>query len=269
MEPIKYISELSGASPDGLRILFSLFLVYPLAWFYRGYLHDKDSTVKHLFFTFCGISLGAYNFGYDVGHCIVSVLFSYVSVWVFGPTKTNVLVNLFFHMGYLLLGYWITDSNTYDMTWTMPQCVLCLRLIGLSQDIWDGTKDFDSLSESYKKTALRSKPTLLEIFSYVFFPASFLVGPQFSMMRLKNFVSGKLENNSKPTNIFAGSQRGLIGLVYLVAYQVGIAYLTEEYFLTEAFLESSFIWKHIILGIWTKIYFMKYVFCWLLTEGVF
>ena len=37
----------------------------------------------------------------------------------------------------------------YDISWTMPQCVLCLRLIGLTWDVYDGARarrEPDSLS---------------------------------------------------------------------------------------------------------------------------
>ena len=46
-----------------------------------------------------------------------------------------------------LSGYYVNATRDYDITWTMPQCVLCLRLIGLAFDIWDGTKPKESLSK--------------------------------------------------------------------------------------------------------------------------
>ena len=35
--------------------------------------------------------------------------------------------------GYVSMGY-----VDYDISWTMPQCVLCLRLIGVAIDVYDG-----------------------------------------------------------------------------------------------------------------------------------
>lgn len=37
-------------------------------------------------------------------------------------------------------GYLTTSTEDYDIKWTMPQCVLALRLIGLSFNVWDGSK---------------------------------------------------------------------------------------------------------------------------------
>ena len=47
-----------------------------------------------------------------------------------GGTLLSVLVSFIFNFGYLLVGYWYTASENYDICWTMPHCVLCLRLIG-------------------------------------------------------------------------------------------------------------------------------------------
>lgn len=41
-------------------------------------------------------------------------------------------------MSHLLIGYWVTATGTYDIKWTMPQCVLTLRLIGLAFNVFDG-----------------------------------------------------------------------------------------------------------------------------------
>jgi lysophospholipid acyltransferase 5 len=40
----------------------------------------------------------------------------------------------------LISGYYMTGTETYDIKWSMPQCVLTLRLIGLAFDLFDGKK---------------------------------------------------------------------------------------------------------------------------------
>lgn len=92
-------------------------------------------------------------------------------------------------MSYLLIGYYYTGTETYDIKWTMPHCVLVLRLIGLAFDISDGQEPEEKLSTENKKTALKKAPSLLEIAAYTFFPGSYLVGPQFPFRRFDNFIS--------------------------------------------------------------------------------
>jgi hypothetical protein len=48
----------------------------------------------------------------------------------------------------------------------------------------------EELSHEQKKRALSKIPSLLEVAGYTYFPASFLVGPQFPMRRYLDFVAG-------------------------------------------------------------------------------
>lgn len=40
----------------------------------------------------------------------------------------------------MVLGSHICNRGTYDINWTTPYCILCLRLIGLSFDLYDSSK---------------------------------------------------------------------------------------------------------------------------------
>lgn len=73
----------------------------------------------------------------------------------------------------------------------MPQCILVLRLIGCSFDLYDGRQPAEKLNEESKKVALVKRPAFLEFAAHMFFPASFIVGPQFPMKRYQDFVAGK------------------------------------------------------------------------------
>jgi hypothetical protein len=49
--------------------------------------------------------------------------------------EVNLLSKKFFPR---LTGYFSVAKETYDISWTMPHCVMCLRLIGLAMDVHDG-----------------------------------------------------------------------------------------------------------------------------------
>ncbi len=50
----------------------------------------------------------------------------------------------------------------------------------------------EKLSGDQQKTALPYTPTLIEIAGHTYFPASFMVGPQFSMRRYLDFIKVSL-----------------------------------------------------------------------------
>ncbi|KAA0703141.1 Lysophospholipid acyltransferase 5 [Triplophysa tibetana] len=106
-----------------------------------------------------------------------------------GRTVTCVLSSFTFQMIYLLMGYYYTATDEYDIKWTMPHCVLTLKLIGLALDYYDGGKEPSQLSKDQKSAALSSPPSLLEVFGFSYFYGGFLVGPQFTLRNYQKLVS--------------------------------------------------------------------------------
>ncbi|UYV68587.1 LPCAT3 [Cordylochernes scorpioides] len=171
---------------------------------------------------------------------------------------------------YLLTAYFYTSSRDYDIKWTLPHCVITLRLIALAFNVYDGTKKFDQLSEDQKKTALHRTPSLLEISGYCYFFGGFMVGPQFSMTQYLSFVHKRIPPNAfsgKPSCFFAAFSKLFLGLLVLAVYQLGVTILPEMYVMTYEFEEKHFFYKILIIGLWGKICLYKYVACWLLSEG--
>lgn len=68
--------------------------------------------------------------------------------------------------------------------------MLVLRLIGLTFDVCD-THDFKSgvAKKEMDYYGIEKTPNLLEIASYVYFPASFLAGPQFPYRLYERFMN--------------------------------------------------------------------------------
>uniref|UniRef100_A0ABI7YNS4 Lysophosphatidylcholine acyltransferase 3 n=1 Tax=Felis catus TaxID=9685 RepID=A0ABI7YNS4_FELCA len=119
-----------GASEQALRLIISIFMGYPMAVFYRRYLYFKDSYLIHLFHAFTGLSIAYFNFGNQLYHSLLCVGLQFLILRLMGRTVTAVLTTFCFQMAYLLAGYYYTATGNYDIKWTMPHCVLTLKLIG-------------------------------------------------------------------------------------------------------------------------------------------
>lgn len=149
----------------------------------------------------------------------------------------------------------------------MPHCVLTLRLIGLAFDIADGQRPEESLSVAQKKSFLSQKPNLLQIAAFTYFPASFLVGPQFSFRRYQSFVNKEFEKYEG--NLEAGAKRATVGFIYLLVNVVGSGYLNDKYITSPDFSNDHGILMRLVLcALWGRITLYKYISCWLLTESV-
>ncbi|XP_043279250.1 lysophospholipid acyltransferase 5 isoform X2 [Venturia canescens] len=271
MSTLEGLADLMGVPVPALRLMTSILLGFPLALVHRHCLYGKSATLQHLFFITSGLSIGFWNYGWNSLHSAQAVCATYLILLVFGGTLTSTTITFIFNMGYLLYGYWTTSTDVYDIVWTMPQCVLTLRLIGLAFNLWDGTKMDESLSIYQKKVALCTCPSFLEVAAYVYFPGSFLVGPQFSMRRYLDYVNGTLIENGddlRTSCLVAGIKRAIVGFIYVAFFQIGTIYVSDQYLLGDEYRQQNFFKKCFLIGLWGRINLYKYISCWLITEGV-
>lgn len=269
------IAQAIHASEAAIRLLASIFLGFPIAILHRYTLYGKQPVRQHLYFAIWGLLICYWNFGYNTVHSLITFFATYLVIKTIGGTSLSVIIAFLINMGYLLCGYYTTSTADYDIKWTMPQCVSCLRLIGLTFNLWDAQKSEDKLSAAQKEVALKKQPSLLEMAAFVYFPGSFLIGPQFSMKRYLDYVDGRLidKNATKdsivlPDCIVPSITRLVIGFIYVALFQLGTMYVTDQYIMGPEFLEQSFIKRLLLIGFWGHVNLYKYISCWLLTEGV-
>lgn len=217
----------------------------------------------------------------------ISFVFNMAYLLIGNLHKTNKnSINI--HINYVFVGYVYSSTNDYDINWTLPQCVLVLRLIGLSFDLYDGNQPEESLGAQNKRVALKTRPTFLEYGGHMFFPTCYMIGPQFNMRRYQSFVAGEFSeviiliffveinfyygyfkgDKSKPPNsIAAGTRRLFLGIGYMALFHVVNIYVNDDYLLSDDYASAPFWKRALLLGVWGRIVLYKYISCWLLTEG--
>lgn len=222
INPVGYIANLISVPEPALKLVLSIIVSYPQAIIFSKYFKNKTVAHRNLFFIITGFEMAHYNFGLSLYHNIIPAIVFMITTKGLGAGQANAICTLAFNMIYLIAGYIVTESEEYDITWTMPQCVLTLKLIALSFDLWDGQKKPEELSKNNKETALTVPPTFAELLGFVYFPPCFLIGPLFSYKRYHNYMSGgfPLEQESESYENY-GFKRLLQGFAYLTAFQVG------------------------------------------------
>jgi len=261
-----------GGSEAGLKLILGQLSGYPILLFYRKFLSNKDPNLQHVYFALTGLLLGAWVIGPGVVHSLYSIFFTYLVLLLGAGTLGSVVVSFSFNLCYLLVGYWYNNTGEeYDISWTMPQCVLCLRLIGLTMDIYDGRQykaNPDLLSKDQLKTYLTESPNILEMLSHCFFIGGYFVGPQFSMRKFKEFVTPAYHQSLPASPSKFGMQRLLIGVSYMIGHVVGSMYFPEDWPKSQDYLDCSLAFRLFGLALWVKIILAKYQSVWLLAEGV-
>ncbi|XP_065060925.1 lysophospholipid acyltransferase 5-like [Rhopilema esculentum] len=265
------LAKAIGTSEPGLRFLIALLIGYPLALLYHATVARASPIVKNLYFTIFGLNILYFCFAQDFVYPAISILVTYIVLVLIGGTRASVFVLFSFNMGYLIVGYIFTSSDSYDIKWTTPQCILCLRLIGLAWDCYDGKRPKEVLSNDQKLTALDRIPTLLEICGFSFFYGAQMAGPQFPMKRYIAFIEGTLIDENAEKNggsrFVAGFLRFSLGVVFLVSFVLLDPVYPTYHILTKDFLDAP-LWKKCIeVVFWYQIMFLKYIFVWLFAEG--
>ncbi|XP_011483752.1 lysophospholipid acyltransferase 5 isoform X1 [Oryzias latipes] len=265
------LSESLGSPEPAVRLILSILIGYPCAVVYRRFLFHQPATVLHLFHLFSGLALAAFNFaGAQLYHSAVCILVQFLMLRLMGRTVTTVLSSFTFQMVYLLAGYYYTATEQYDIKWTMPHCVLTLKLVGLAFDYYDGGKEPSKLSLEQKSSALPSVPSLLEVAGFSYFYGGFLVGPQFTLRSYQKLVAGELTDcpGQPPNSVFPAMKRFGLGFLFLAIYTIFAPYYQDSYYLTDEFEAQPFWYRCVFILLWGKVMLYKYVSCWVIAEGV-
>lgn len=173
-------------------------------------------------------------------------------------------------MGHLLYGYVIVmlSNEVHPVCWTIPHCVLVLKLIGIAYNLYDGTKDQIELNEEQKETCISKLPSFFEVMGYSYHFGTVLAGPQFSFMRYQKFVSGKLFLwPASPGSFIAGVSRLCLGIGYASLYSILNRWYPLSYIIGSEYDEKGFLAKLFIMTIIGKVALWRYIVVWLFAEG--
>jgi len=233
---IEELSAITGIPPPPLRLLLSLLWTVPVALIYRLYFLFPNSSspfIRNIYIlvTSLGIAVFFTAFSKDIIHSFITIIGTWFIGAILGDQlsvsrKTCATLIWILNFGYLLISYFYHATDDYDLCWTTPQSVLCLRLISLGMDYLDGkhlskqssTSSSSSTSSDKKQKQqqqqleytsnniikkdewgqpwcpdserpLKQFPNLLEVLGYSYFFGAWLAGPQFSFHRYSRFIT--------------------------------------------------------------------------------
>ena len=258
-----------GAPESGLKLILGQLSGYPIFLLYRAHLGKLPAWLQHLYFALTGLFMAYWAIGPEaVTHSSICICVTFCALkamdnsWYVTPS-----VLFAFNLTYLFVGYVFNATREYDITWTMPQCVLCLRLIGLAIDVHDGTKPDEQLSKDQKTHALKAVPNLLEMFSHAFFIGGYFVGPQFSMRKFQRFMERNSRGEIRTSPVTYGLGRLGLGVAYMLTHLIASGYFPENYVMTKEFEELNFLTRSLYFWFWVKAILTKYIAAWLFAEG--
>lgn len=264
------VSQTLGVSIPVVKFFTSMLAGYVFASVQLLLPRTGATVVKHVYCAACGIAISVFCFGEQCVYNLISILVSYVSFQILGTGLHNVLFTFFFQLLYLVGAYAVFASEGYDINWTTPQCMLCLKLIGLAWDCHDGRQKKEKLRAYQLESCYDGVPTLLELLGFSYFYGSFLAGPLFSFTRYLKFANGTLidENAENRSRLFMACQKFIAAVLTFAFYSYYSPQFPCDYLLTDEFAGKPLSTKATVMMLTYHANFAKYVFTWMFAEGV-
>jgi lysophospholipid acyltransferase 5 len=144
------ISELSrqyGLDEHAIRFLLGQISGFPIFLLYTIFIRKLPLNLQYLYIITTGIGVAYWSFGFEcICHTIICIAINNL-VLNYGPSGSiksrfyTATILVLFQFGYLLVGYWNRDKwMEYEaaIDWTTPHCILCMRLMAITMDFYDG-----------------------------------------------------------------------------------------------------------------------------------
>jgi lysophospholipid acyltransferase 5 len=313
MNPITWLlSKVTGLPEPTLRLLMTVALGYPVANMYNKRFNSDDAEgstkEERNFFILCaGLGLNFFFNMTSIYHTLVTVGLSYGICCFFQSNRKLAAAGVWvLNATYLMAGYFFMQTDDYDITWTMTQCILCLRMMAFGFDFYDGEKKVKVAGPPSKTdlkqdndvnkaairpteqkktpaalplsfgidTPLMELPSFVEVLAFANFPSAFLVGPQFSFSLYKKWLETlptafsfqERDERDRARNAYVIRCAALAVLYLGLQQTIGAAYSTS-YLLTEEYRSHGFLARCVLFAIAGKFAYNKYIGIWLLTEG--
>ncbi|WWD03076.1 hypothetical protein V865_001122 [Kwoniella europaea PYCC6329] len=184
-------SELLGAPPDQLKLIFSLLISYPLGSLYVR-LPPSKPYIAHLFSIIVSTFVVVFLLEMKTG--MLHLLFSIAGTYIIAATvqgKNMPWIVFVFVMGHLLYNHidrYIIGTSASAIEITGSQMVLAMKLTTFAWNVHDGKQKSEDLDASQLETRLTKLPDPLAFLGYCLFFPSILPGPSFDYATYDSLV---------------------------------------------------------------------------------
>ncbi|KAL2912169.1 Lysophospholipid acyltransferase [Polyrhizophydium stewartii] len=224
---------------------------FPLAAMYSRIPASQPAT-RHLFSLLATSALSVGVFGVMGLVCmLVPTLATYALVRVAGHhhwTPVAVFVGTLAHLSYVQLEAQLWEAGNPDyIDVSAPLMVLTIKLSSFAWSVYDGTRPDKDLHADMRPYAIREVPDLLEFLGFVFFFASFWVGPAFDYVDYYQFTRSQGVYKRIPSCAVPAMKVLGLGIALLVAFISLDSYWSPSYYRDRRFITETNVIQKILL----------------------
>ena len=255
--------------PSVIRLLVGFLAAYPVLLVYRKWLRRQELVHQHIYFAVSGISMVWWIMGVQCLFIYLTCIFvHHLTLKCFGGKFWSTAFLFFFQLGFMFFGLLITGYVDGVVNWSVLHCTLCLRLIGIAINVYDGSQPIDQLTGEQQQQALRTIPSLLETLSHCFFIGSCLFGPQHSFANFVKAMKRNHDGGCLDGSLECGMTQLTKGVLISAVFVVGNYYFApESYLLTEDCRAHWLLWRRVVAYFCIVLYICKLSGPFLMAEG--
>ncbi len=186
-ELCKNLEGITGAPSAQICLILTILATIPFC-FLNYFIHGKQ--VRLWYSLILGLIFQYSIYGYNILHTLISSIFLYIFISIFGRKISPffVLIITIMHLSALNIYRMFVDYGgwTIDDPTTIYMMTVC-KFSSLAFSYEDGKKeDKDFKSDHHRKYKIVEKPSLVELFSYIYFYPTALIGP---FIEYKDFIT--------------------------------------------------------------------------------
>ncbi|KAK7213527.1 hypothetical protein V2G26_020705 [Clonostachys chloroleuca] len=285
-KPFAYAAAKIGASPDELKLIFSMLLSYPLAGLLKR-VPDSKPWQKNLF----SISISVfYLVGlFDLWDGALTIFISSAGTYCIAKYLRSSAympwIGFAFVMGHMSISHISRQiaNNPSMVDITGAQMVMVMKLSAFCWNVADGRLPDEELSDFQRDRMLRDLPGLLDFAGYVLFFPSLLAGPAFDYAEYRRWVDttmfdlpAQVDPSKKPPvrkkrkiprSGTPAVWKGASGLVWLLLFLTLSGPYGHDQLLSNSYMTYNIFRRVWILYLTNLVARFKYYGVWSLTEG--
>ena len=268
LDPALPFSRLFGLEDVPARIIITLLTNMLMSALHTTLIQKRSRNVQHFLNGLLGLVSMYFCFGRQIWHIVTDVILFTTLIKSLGGQFITVLIAWLTIYPHLLFGYYqiaMAETDTRTIYWTIPHCVLTLKLLGLSFDLFSTRQ---ARGKPEKAPLLTEDVTMLEVFGFAFFYPTSLVGPQIQFRRYKDFVEGTLYDRERiKSNIPYGIKRFVAGIVSGLFYTILVRYVPINHLVSKEFASENLLYKVSYSALRHFIGLKQYYTVWLFSEA--
>lgn len=270
------VSEKIGVPLDEVNYIAAELAALVFASFFRKTFNASRAPpfVRHFIASITGISLVAFCFGFQqtaITVFISTIVYLIIKVFPSNYSQHVVLVFTMASLSYFHLeAMYYRDPDDYIIDITLVLMIVVQKLTALGYNVHDGRlpeKEIECLPKFRRRYAIRTMPSYLEFFSYIFNFFSVLMGPMcFFTDYKKHMDTDKGETRMR----WIVAKKCSLAFSLLIANHILLKYINVANFIygEESLINSTIFYKFLYTTLGIMILRCKYYFAWYFAEGI-